>query len=103
MRWIAVALLLLTTLVAQDHAPTLKQCQADQKLWWEQLDSGSDEISTLTVTKLNQRSDEMTKCGVVDTDRIAAYDRTAASLQLAVQKAPLEFCAKTPPHGAIHC
>jgi hypothetical protein len=83
-----VAVLLFTTAVVagQDHAPTVAQCQADQKLWWQQLNSEPGEISRLTVIKLNERGLEMGNCGAVDEDRVADYDRVMALLTLEREK-----------------
>jgi hypothetical protein len=78
---ISVVIFLLTALsLGQDHAPTVQQCEADQRLWWEQLDTQPEEISKLSFRKLNQRSGEMADCAVIDEEHINAYNRTSVLL-----------------------
>ena len=64
-------LLMLTLLTASvagqiEHAPTVEQCQADQRLWLSEVEDSNPATHTLYAT-LDQRSVEMERCRKVDT------------------------------------
>lgn len=91
----SVALLLLTVVTfAQEHAPTVQQCQADQRLWFDQLSKESADVSRLSIQQLNTRSKEMTDCGTIDEDHLAAYDRTAAEFHFAIESRLTNFLTR---------
>jgi hypothetical protein len=91
--WVFASIILLATTISnsQDHAPTLEQCRADEKLWWDELNNVPAAISRLPFSKLVNRFGEMTDCGSVDDDRIADYNRVAGSLTLKMQNRLLHF------------
>ena len=66
-----------TKWMAQDveHAPTVAQCQADQRLWLAQLerDGGTDAVSFRT---LRLWGNEMTECADVDPPNSFRYLNT---------------------------
>ncbi len=80
--------------LAQDHAPTVEQCRADQRLWSEQFDSRPEEVSKLSFRKLIVRGKEMTDCAVVDEEQIRAYNRTADSVQVEAGSRLLNFVTR---------
>jgi len=83
---------------ADDHAPTVAQCQADQRLWWNQLDNDKEAISKLTVRQLNERSGEMNQCGIVDKQHVESYSRTAAMFHLEIENRLRRFLER---HGLM--
>lgn len=87
----AALLLLAATSFAQDHAPTVEQCRADQRLWWNQLDTQPEEISSLPFKKLNQRTGEMIACAAVDEERRDSYIRTQGMFQIQQSMRLLNF------------
>jgi hypothetical protein len=73
---LCVLLLSLTSLFAQDHAPTVEQCRADQRLWSSVLrdeHAFADAVSGLPVQALKQRSGEMRDCFAVDSENSHDY------------------------------
>ena len=70
-------LVLECSLVGQvEHAPTVAQCQADQRLWSPQIE---DKASTLTFDVLKNRGSEMIACYDVDPTNAKDYYTTASS------------------------
>lgn len=64
----------LPSLFAQDHAPTVDQCRADQRLWSSgDANAFKDATSRLSLRALKQRSDEMGDCFAVDSERSHQY------------------------------
>jgi hypothetical protein len=53
-----------------EHAPTVAQCQADQRLWLSQIEGGA---SMLTYDGLSNMADEMNACAEVDPDNEKRY------------------------------
>lgn len=70
-------MLLLVPAFGQDHAPTVEQCRADQRLWNRQLTDGTEIIKSLTYYQLNDRMGEMADCVAVDDERAAIYAMTS--------------------------
>lgn len=67
-------LILAASLTGQvEHAPTVAQCQADQRLWLPQIESSD---STLTYDVLSQRASEMSDCASVDPPNNVRYVNT---------------------------
>ena len=65
---------------AQDHTPTVAQCQADQQSW----SSATDEsISRLSFQNLRERVVEMSQCAVVDEARAYHYMNLVSQYLLA--------------------
>lgn len=81
---LCVFLLSLTPLFGQDHAPTVEQCRADQRLWLSQSDN-PELINGLSYYQLNDRMGEMSECVAVDRDdlsRVLLYSETASRFNL---------------------
>jgi hypothetical protein len=68
---------LIPSLFSQDHAPTVEQCRADQRLWAAQLDGNPEIVRSLAYYQLNDRMGEMADCVAVDRDREIVYADTA--------------------------
>ncbi|MGA2370494.1 MAG: hypothetical protein ABSG11_07480 [Candidatus Korobacteraceae bacterium] len=68
-------------LFAQDHAPTVEQCRADQRLWSSVHDTQDykDAMSRLSAQTLKQRSDEMSDCFAVDSENSHDYFAVVAA------------------------
>ena len=88
-----VLLLLLTASFAQEHAPTVQQCQANRLLWWDQFDTPKV-ISKLPAKKLNERSDEMHDCAVVDEENQHSYLQLAGMFQMEYELRLLDFVTR---------
>jgi hypothetical protein len=68
-RFVTLAVLILaTSLVGQEikHAPTVAQCQADQRLWLSKLEVLPPDTNLPAFTTLQQWSSEMGDCVEVD-------------------------------------
>src|ERR1035441_5690116 len=62
--------------LGQDHAPTIEQCRADQRLWSSILQDEhtfKDAASRLPLQTLKQRSGEMRDCFAVDSENTHDY------------------------------
>jgi hypothetical protein len=73
MRYFVLLLLLLSSLPAQEveHAPTVEQCRADQRLWLAKIEGPSGTLpGYLTLVSW---SHEMGECTSVDPDNHALY------------------------------
>ena len=88
-----VLLFLLTVATAQDHAPTVQQCQADRLLWWDQFDT-PEVIATLSYRKLSERSGEMIDCSAVDDEHKESYRRLVAMFQMEIAQRLLSFVTR---------
>ena len=67
---------LTTSLFGQDHAPTVEQCHADQRLWSSVMQDEhtfKDAASRLSVHTLKQRTGEMRDCFAVDSENSHDY------------------------------
>jgi hypothetical protein len=69
-------LILTTSLVGQvEHAPTVAQCQADQRLWMSEVNEGdSPRLPTYNVLQIWEN--EMSDCQKVDADNRLKYYNT---------------------------
>jgi len=96
----AAILMVLAALVASpqvdpsDHAPTAAQCQADMRLWLEQVkdyDSAlidhvqkgtpnNSDLSRLQVQQLARRTVEMGECAAVDPGNLSVYQDVESGL-----------------------
>lgn len=75
---------LATSLLAQDHAPTVEQCRADQRLWLSQFDN-PELVNGLSYYQLSDRMGEMSECIAVDRDdqsRVLLYSETASRFNI---------------------
>jgi hypothetical protein len=89
----AALLLFLAVSPAQDHAPTVDQCRADQRLWSSQLDT-PEEVNALSFRKLNKRSEEMAACSTVDEEHPTSYSLTGARLTLQKESRLFDFVTR---------
>ena len=67
---------LIPSLFGQDHAPTVEQCRADQRLWSSVLDDQhafKAAVLRLSVQTIQQRSGEMRDCFAVDPENHHDY------------------------------
>jgi hypothetical protein len=75
-------LVLTASLVGQvEHAPTVDQCQADQRLWLSQIEGDN---SKLSFDVLRQMAGEMDKCSEVDPANERRYYGTMAEASAAM-------------------
>jgi hypothetical protein len=66
-RLLVLALILTASLVGQvEHAPTVAQCQADQRLWLAKLEAPNPDTNLPSYTKLSLWISEMDDCREVD-------------------------------------
>jgi hypothetical protein len=84
MRAIVIAILILATAPAFaqqiEHAPTVDQCQADQRLWLSRLENTNDKLNDVTTQTLLGWSKEMEACNVVDRANAFRYLNTKAEI-----------------------
>ena len=75
---VAIALFVLTAyLTAQiEHAPTVAQCQADQRLWLAQVEDRYHRSGLPHYYEMNTRMEEMNACGKVDPANEPRYNST---------------------------
>jgi hypothetical protein len=94
MRYFVLLLLLVRSLLAQEvkHAPTVEQCQADQRLWLAKLE-GSAGASPDFVT-LEHRSQEMDDCISVDPANHAKYYNVESEILAAQAQRLLSFISR---------
>jgi hypothetical protein len=57
---------------SQDHAPTVEQCRADQRLW-SSVVHDKDAVSKLSAQTLTKRSEEIQDCFAVDPENSNDY------------------------------
>ena len=82
---------LIPSLFGQDHAPTVEQSRADQRLWITQLIENPEIVKSLTYDQLNDRMLEMANCDAVDRDREIVYVETAARFNMKQMVRLLDF------------
>lgn len=80
-------------LFAQDHAPTVEQCRADQRLWAARMEDNTN-IGSLSAKELNTFSGEMNDCVAVDSERENAYNLQAAMFRLEIEKRLTDFLVR---------
>jgi hypothetical protein len=61
-----------------EHAPTVQQCQADQRLWFYELENDGSNLPGIDV--LRQWSKEMSVCEKVEPDHKWAYYNTSGEI-----------------------
>jgi len=77
------SLILTASLVGQDvqHAPTVAQCQADQRLWDAEIEKGdSPKLPTFDI--LRKWSGEMDDCQKVDPDNVEKYANATSAIDI---------------------
>jgi hypothetical protein len=91
MKTTVLAFLILITAIPMksqiEHAPTAPQCQADQAVWLEKLESpgvGPGTTDDVTFTTLIEWNKEMGMCGTVDPSRRFQYVSTSKEIFAAV-------------------
>lgn len=88
---ILVSLILTASLVGQDvqHAPTVAQCQADQRLWLSEVEGDSSQLPNFSTISAWGR--EMTNCEKVDPDNQHKYYNTAAEIMAEQESRLMDF------------
>lgn len=84
-------------LVAQiKHAPTVTQCQADERTWAAQIDEHLQHERALSWTyyTLKDMGEEMLACDDVDPRNHTAYINTAVEITEAMNKRAMSFIAR---------
>jgi len=78
----ALALFLLSaSLTAQvEHGPTLAQCQADQQLWFSQIENGDNRSALPDFYTLLDETKEMDACQKVDPSNWHEYYNISAEM-----------------------
>jgi hypothetical protein len=77
-------LVLTTSLVGQiEHAPTVAQCQADQRLWLDQIEASRDGTTLPNYDVLDAWGTEMSNCYHVDPDHRFKYYNTEMEIYTA--------------------
>lgn len=85
---LAAAILIGVPAIGQDvqHAPSVAQCQADQRLWLSRLEDNGDKLKDVTIRTLAAWQDEMGQCLAVDPENKFKYSNTrsetAAEIEL---------------------
>jgi hypothetical protein len=84
MRTLAITILILATAPAFaqqiEHAPTVDQCQADQRLWLHRMEDTNDKLNDVTAYTLLGWSKEMQACDAVDHANSFLYLNTKAEI-----------------------
>lgn len=77
---VALAVFFLTVSVTAqvEHAPTVAQCQADQRLWLSKLEVLPPDTNLPAFPTLRQWADEMTDCAEVDPKNAWLYYNVSA-------------------------
>jgi hypothetical protein len=86
-----VMLFLVANSFSQNHAPTVEQCRADQRLWQSQIDEMPKEISKVLFQTLTDRGHEMADCIVVDGSYWQSYSHTAVALHIESSRRLMHF------------
>jgi hypothetical protein len=96
-RLVLTGLILTASLVGQEikHAPTVAQCQADQRLWFAQLEEG-DSPKLPTQDVLAKWNNEMSDCQKVDPGNTPMYYNTGAEIDAAMETRLTHFILR---HG----
>ncbi len=87
--------------LAQEHAPTPAQCQADEKAWSAEsrlATSGTGFDLTIRRYSLNElvlRAKEMTGCSAVDTKNLNNYSSTATIVFSQIEKRLIRYIQET--------
>lgn len=82
-----------------EHAPTVAQCVADQRLWGSKLNDyskGGHGLDDVTVQTLIAWEREMGQCDVVDPESSRKYDLTQAAAVFAESNREVKFLSR---HG----
>jgi hypothetical protein len=101
MKAVVVAFVLLVgTVLGQEHAPTVSQCQADERLWSaESMQAGSGtgfdvSIRNYSVNELQFRVRELTECVAVD-PHSNKYSSTAMLILSQTNKRLMRYIQET--------
>jgi hypothetical protein len=79
---ILAVVLIASLTVGQDvqHAPTVAQCRADQRLWLSEMEENDDSPKLPTFGVLSKRNREMEDCKKIDPDNHSKYFNTASEI-----------------------
>jgi hypothetical protein len=82
-RLVLAGLVLTASLVGQDvqHAPTVAQCQADQRLWLSKIEDTDNASALPTFDVLSKWQREMSDCKTVDPSEELKYYNTGAEIR----------------------
>ena len=93
-RFVILAVILTASLRGQvEHAPTVAQCQADQKLWLSKIEEGHREqlpafrVLSVWVTEMND-------CGRIDTANAWTYSNTSGEIIAEQATRTLDFITR---------
>jgi arylsulfatase A-like enzyme len=88
-------LILTASLVGQvEHAPTVAQCQADQRLWLSKIESDPNQSTLPPYSVLNKWRGEMLDCADVDPDNKMRYYSTGGEFVDAGMKRLMDFLTR---------
>ena|SRR6266436_4236917 len=95
-RYLVLALILTASLIGQvEHAPTVAQCQADQRLWLSKIESDpTNQLTLPTYSVLHKWEGEMRDCEDVDPDNKLRYYNTAEEISSAETTRLLDFLTR---------
>ena len=81
-RYLVLGCLVLAASVAGqvEHAPTVEQCQADQRLWVSEIEAENSSRPLPAFDIVTQWGQEMLKCEKVDPDNEWRYYNTAGEI-----------------------
>jgi len=81
---VLVSLILTASLVGQavEHAPTVAQCQADQRVWLTRLEDTDNASALPNFDVLTKWNSEMSDCQTVDPDRQFKYYNTGVEIRI---------------------
>jgi arylsulfatase A-like enzyme len=76
------------------HAPTVAQCQADQRLWLSKIESDPNQSTLPPYSVLNKWRGEMLDCADVDPDNKMRYYSTGGEFVDAGMKRLMDFLTR---------
>jgi|HubBroStandDraft_6_1064221.scaffolds.fasta_scaffold802742_2 hypothetical protein len=90
---LGIMCIFLTGSVAQiEHAPTVAQCQADQRLWFSRLEDTTSSLPTYDV--LRQWGSEMQDCQTVDPNNASKYINVYMEVDASLLTRTINFLAR---------
>jgi hypothetical protein len=96
MKRLLVLSVFVLTAVGQDvqHAPTVAQCQADQRLWLSEIEEHGDSPRLPKFLEVDERRLEMLACKAVDPENRWRYYNTAAEIESLQEHRLNDFIAR---------
>ena len=94
-KFLILAVLMTASVTGQvEHAPTVAQCQADQRLWLATIEESKDSERNPAFLVLTKWDREMTDCEKVDPDNRVKYYCTGAEIAALREVRLLNFLAR---------